>query len=218
MLRSQGQLTEVVRAPRKCMSAVGCLCTVLGLPLLGGAHTTGLCPNPRFCLGLCLWIYGVSITVSGSAREPAALEFPLCSGAAPGSDGCSGCAKPWCWQQHDGEPFCPANTPTPHTSPCCLRGLCSTASLGRPSSVPRVFPKAPSYRRTAPDIPAGLCWSAGSCPPSEAAELSRCPPEAAAGRGRAEEPPLRGRGAIRAARRGAGRSRSHGEPCHPRGL
>lgn len=83
-----GQLTKIVRAPRKCMSVVGRLCTVLGLSPLGGARSTGLCPNPRFCLGVCLWIYGVWTTfafqklcleVAGDLQRwssPCALELP----------------------------------------------------------------------------------------------------------------------------------------------
>lgn len=68
-----GRLAKIVRAPRKRVSAVGRLCTVVGLPPLGGAHTTGVCPNPRFCLGLRLWIYGVWTTF---ALQKLCLEVP----------------------------------------------------------------------------------------------------------------------------------------------
>lgn len=68
-----GQRTEIVRAPRKCMSVFGRLYTVLDLPPLGGAHSAGFCPNPRVCLGLCLWIYGVWTTF---ASQKLCLEVP----------------------------------------------------------------------------------------------------------------------------------------------
>lgn len=154
--------------------------------------------------------------MSGSARGPAALEFSSCSGAVSGSDGYSGCAEPRCWR--DGDPAALQTRP-PHTPLLAVFEVLAArrASAARPLS-PDSAPRHPP--------PAGLPLipGRGSAPlpapahPREAAELSRCPPAAAAGRGRAEEPPLRGRGAIRAARRGAGRSGSHGEPCHPRGL